>query len=116
MVNGTIDPQLNIYLKTVFTLFTLNFPFFVVLSHQNLLKKKLQHKVDPLRECPFTENILLIQNKFIQSCFRSLPPPFKMVVLMIWISFVRSRATTKKMFNESKKHLTFFLMLWCSHF
>lgn len=28
MVSDTIDPQLNIYLKTVFTLFTLYFPFF----------------------------------------------------------------------------------------
>lgn len=30
-----------------------------------------------------------------------------MVVLMIWTSFVRSRATTKNMFNESKKRNIF---------
>lgn len=31
-----------------------------------------------------------------------------MVVLMIWTSFVRYRATTKKMFNESKKKIDIF--------
>lgn len=111
MVSDTIDPQLNIYLKTVFTLFTLYFPFFLQLHHIKICWKrsyniKWIHYANVHSQrifCWFKINSSRVHVQAKTSCFRSLPPPFKMVVLMIWTSFVRYRATTKNMFNESKK-------------